>query len=96
MVFAERELDATLQAGKVRSRRKVYAAHHLTLATKYFGMRMDADAWRCYRRALRYQPQRLFCFVVWRRIIALLMGRELYERVKGVVKLARARVASGS
>ena len=96
MIFAERELDAALQAGKMRSRRRVYAAHYLTLATKYFGAGMDADAWRCYRRAFRYQPRRLFCFVVWRRLFALLMGRELYERAKGVVKLARTRAAGGA
>jgi glycosyltransferase involved in cell wall biosynthesis len=95
MIFAERELDATLQAGKARSRGRVYAAHYLTLATKYFGMRMDADAWRCYCRALRYQPQQLFRFVVWRHLTALLIGRDLYERSKVFIKSVRTRAASG-
>jgi len=96
MIFAQREEDATRQIRKEENKRRAYGAHYLTLATKYFGCEMDADAWRCYWRALWHHPSYILRADVCRRMGGLLLGRSTYERAKRVFKLTRTRVASGS
>jgi glycosyltransferase involved in cell wall biosynthesis len=96
LIFAQHEEDVTLQTRKEENKHRVYGAHYLTLATKYFGCEMDADAWRCYWQALRRQPRYVFRAEVWRRMGALLLGRGLYERSKVLLKSGRARAANGS
>jgi len=94
LLFSQGEEDSVLQRRKEQSKRRVYGAHYLTLATKYFGCEMDADAWRCYWQALRYHPHYFFRVEVWRRLGALLIGRGLYERAKVFIKSVR-RAANG-
>jgi len=96
MIFAQREDDAVLQMRKEQNKRRVYGAHYLTLATKYFGCEMDADARRCYWQALRHHPGYVFRADVWRRLGALLLGRGVYERSKVFIKAVRTRAANGS
>jgi glycosyltransferase involved in cell wall biosynthesis len=81
-VYDERELDIALEGAKRRVRNRVYASQYLTLAEKYFGASMNADARRCYWQACRRQPQILLRPGVFRRFAASIAGRELYERGK--------------
>jgi glycosyltransferase involved in cell wall biosynthesis len=85
-VFSEVELSADLEQGKRRARARIYARQYLTLADKYFGLRMNADARRCYLAALRHVPAYLLKPAVLRRTAATLVGRERYEVGKTLVK----------
>jgi glycosyltransferase involved in cell wall biosynthesis len=85
-VFSESERDPELEAKKQQSRRRIYAAHYLTLADKYFGFRMDADARRCYLSALRRRPDLLGRPDVLRHLFGALAGHTRYERIKALVK----------
>jgi glycosyltransferase involved in cell wall biosynthesis len=95
-IFAERETDVQLQTAKVRARRRVYASHYLTLADKYFGLEMDADARRCYLHAIGSRPALVLHTDVVRHLMGTLLGRRNYDRTKvsfkrlaGVVRSAR-------
>lgn len=85
-IFSEREPRAELEEPKRRSRNRIYAAQYLDLANKYFGAGMSADARRCYLRAVRHRPRYLAQPGVLRRLFATLVGRSLYDRIKGAVQ----------
>jgi len=90
-VFAETELSPALEQAKRRARERVYSAQYLTLADKYFGIGMDADARRCYLGAIRNRPSRVFDFGVQRRLAATIIGRRTYEYGKSLVKPSLTR-----
>jgi glycosyltransferase involved in cell wall biosynthesis len=85
-VFREEELSADLEKSKRRARARIYARQYLTLADKYFGVGMNADARRCYLTAARYRPSYLLKPGVLRRSAATLVGRERYESGKALLK----------
>src|SRR5205823_2633038 len=67
-IFSEREADLKRERAKQSARHKVYAAQHLKLANGYFGFAMNADARRCYLRAIRYTPRHLLSWTILRRL----------------------------
>jgi glycosyltransferase involved in cell wall biosynthesis len=60
----------------------IMALHHADWGNKYFGARMDADASRCYRAALRSDPTQCWKGRFIHRYIGLLVGRRIYDGVK--------------
>jgi glycosyltransferase involved in cell wall biosynthesis len=84
--FEETESDAQLQAAKLAARHRIYAAHYLVLALKYFGAGMTADARRCYLAAVRHRPANLGRLEVARHLLATFIGIATYQRLKGIVK----------
>ncbi len=85
-VFMEQETSADLEDAKQRVRSRVYARHYLTLADKYFGMRMDEDARRCYLRAIRHDASHALKAGVQRRLLETLIGRQPYDAAKSAIK----------
>jgi hypothetical protein len=85
-IYNQVEKTVELEAAKRRARRRVYGAHYLTLADKYFGFEMDADARRCYIQALRHRPQYVLRADVMRRLIGTFIGRKGYELSKSIVR----------
>ncbi len=85
-IFGTPEKDATLEAAKQRAKGRIYGAQYLALARKYFGAQMNADARRCFLRAIRYRPAYLARPDVLRHLGASLAGRRLYDGVKSVLK----------
>jgi glycosyltransferase involved in cell wall biosynthesis len=90
-VFSETESSQSLEVAKRRARHLIYARHYLTLADKYFGMGMNAEARRCYLAAARHRPRYLLNPAVQRRLWATIVGRERYELGKTLVKGALTR-----
>ncbi len=90
-VFSEVEVAAELEQAKRRARRRIYGAHYLRLADKYFGMEMNPDARRCYWSAIRNRPAYLMNFGVQRRLAATLIGRGSYEHGKTLIRSMLAR-----
>src|SRR6266404_5366987 len=66
--------------------RAIVALHYADWGNKYFGARMDADALRCYRAALRLDPGQFGRGRFMHRYIGLLVGRKTYDRVKRVAR----------
>jgi O-antigen biosynthesis protein len=85
-VYGESERDASLEQAKQRVRRRVYGGQYLTLAEKYFGARMNADARRCYWQAIRNRPGLLLHMGILRRLLATMTSRRLYESAKGILR----------
>ena len=69
-------------AEKAAHRSRIYAANSLMYAEKYFGAGMNADARRCYGKALHRQPAWLFRPGVARHFAGTLMGRVFYAQIK--------------
>lgn len=84
-LFSSPERDAGLEARKQRAKRRIYAAHFLDFANKYFGFRIDAEARRCYLRALAGRPEWALRPDVVRRLAGTLIGRNRYEAIKNTV-----------
>lgn len=81
-IFGETERAPKLQREKMAAKGRVYAAQYLTLATKYFGHRMWADARRCYLQAIRYAPANLLSPLLLRRLLATWLDPETYNGFK--------------
>ncbi len=86
-LFNQTEKSPELELQKHKKKRSIYGAHYLTLANKYFGFYMNADARRCFLLALRHRPQYLFRPSVLRRLTATSIGRHRYELSKRIVAL---------
>ncbi len=71
----------------MRAKNRIYGRHYLTLGDKYFGAGMNADARRCYLRAVKRQPGYLRSTGLLRRLGATLVGRSFYEKVKSLVRM---------
>lgn len=81
-VFSHPEADPQMERRKQRARRRIYAAHYLDQAEKYFGVGYTNDARRCYWQALRRQPSRVVRPGPLRRMLATHLGRSRYEALK--------------
>jgi glycosyltransferase involved in cell wall biosynthesis len=78
--------DASLfQPTKDSVARRVYGAHYLDLANKYFGFGRNDDARRCYLAAIRLRPAYLSDPGIARRLGATVIGREMYDRTKALL-----------
>ena len=84
-IFSERETDAELERAKQNAKQRVYAAHYLLLAIKYFGAKMTDDARRCYLEAVRRRPAYLSDIAVVRQLFATFIGMATYQRLKGML-----------
>jgi glycosyltransferase involved in cell wall biosynthesis len=78
------------QAEKKPLRNRIYGAHYLIHAEKYFGVAMNQDARRCYLKAFRHCPSRLLRLDVLRRFAGTFVSRQLYERAKRLARLGSA------
>jgi glycosyltransferase involved in cell wall biosynthesis len=94
-LFSEREADPELEQRKQRARNRIYGAHYLLLANKYFGFGMSADARRCYAAALRHRPEYALRFDVMRRLVGSLIGRNAYDMSKSTVNALMAAFSKG-
>jgi glycosyltransferase involved in cell wall biosynthesis len=65
---------------------RILAKHFAEWGDNYFGMRMNADALRCYRKALQKNPCLLWQGGFLHRSIGLLLGRHRYDRLKSFVQ----------
>src|SRR5439155_17273662 len=83
-VCSSEERSPELQARKMAAKERIYGRQYCTLAEKYFGAFMNADARRCYWSAIKYHPRYLLSPGVTRRLIATLAGRGAYEWLKGL------------
>jgi glycosyltransferase involved in cell wall biosynthesis len=90
-VFQERETRSDLEAQKRKAKGRIYSAQYVTLADKYFGLEMNADARRCYLQAIRNRPACLISPGVQRRLAATLIGRTRYEFGKSLIRSVLAR-----
>jgi glycosyltransferase involved in cell wall biosynthesis len=71
--------------------RALMALHYADWGDKYFGARMDADALRCYRAALRLDPGQFGRGPFMHRYIGLLVGRKTYDSLKRVARRLAGR-----
>ena len=85
-IFSTPEKDPEREAAKQRARGRIYGEQYLTLAMKYFGRGMGADARRCYLRAARYRPSLLWRSGVARYLAATFLGLERYNAFKARLK----------
>lgn len=85
-IYRESENSLALDDHKQHVRSRVYGAHYLDIADKYFWFRMSKEAQRCYLRAIRYRPELILRLDVMRRLGAAVVGQELYESCKTLVK----------
>jgi glycosyltransferase involved in cell wall biosynthesis len=95
-IYAEVETRAELETAKRRARGRVFSAQYLTLAEKYFGLSLNADARRCYWSAVRFQPSCLLNFGIQRRFLATILGRTHYEFGKMLLKSVGAVTRAAS
>jgi hypothetical protein len=65
----------------------ITAIHYADWGNKYFGAGMDADASRCYRAALRFDPAQCWKGRFMHRYIGLLVGRTIYDWIKRLAYL---------
>lgn len=84
-IFAHPEDDPEHERVKQSIRARVYAAHYLDLAEKYFGVNYNADARRCYLRAFTRHPRTLLRPGPVRRFLATCIGRGMYDSVKRAI-----------
>ena len=84
-IFGETERAPELQRRKMAAKPRVYTAQYLTLANKYFGNGMPADARRCYWKAVAYSPANLISPLVLRRVLATYLDAETYNAFKRVL-----------
>lgn len=87
-IFSKQERTKELEEKKRKVKRRVYAAQYLTLADKYFGFQMDADARRSYLAALRLRPDYFLRPALLRHLVATLIGLRIYQRLKSFIKRA--------
>lgn len=90
-IFSQWGVEPRIQ----RAKSSIWGAQYLALADQYFHLRMDADARRCYLRAIQHRPGHLFKGGVLRRLAGTWMGRRRYEQLKHVVRLVRRLEAKG-
>lgn len=85
-VYSMPESRPEWEKEKQSARRRAYGSHYWTLANKYFYHHMDADARRCYLRAVRNWPGYALDPGWWRRTAATFVGRRSYETAKRAAK----------
>jgi glycosyltransferase involved in cell wall biosynthesis len=65
----------------------IMALHYADWGNKYFGARMDSDASRCYRAALRFDLAQCWKGRFMHRYIGLMFGRTIYDWMKRMAHL---------
>ena len=85
-VFAKPEPRPRLEKDKQAARRRIYGAHYLDMANKYFQWNYARDSRRCYLAAVGQRPAYLARPEVLRRLAATYVDRRWYELSKAVVK----------
>lgn len=85
-IFAHPEREEIREKAKQRIRTRAYGEQYLTLARKYFGARMNADARRCFLRAFQNDPRTFFKEGVPRHFLGTLLGLKRYEAFKAAIK----------
>jgi hypothetical protein len=96
-LFSDLAADPALRDDMRRLKRRVYGAHYLDFAEKYFWFRQQADARRCYLAALVRTPGRFANPGLARRFAATLINRRVYDLLKaGAGRLAGARGQSAT
>ncbi len=83
-VFSHPEKTPEREAVKQHHRGRAYAAQYLTLAEKYFGAGLNADARRCYREVWKHRPAHMLKAGPIRRHLATWLGRNRYEWSKAL------------
>jgi glycosyltransferase involved in cell wall biosynthesis len=91
-VYNEAEPRPENERGKQAARQRVYGAHYLTIARKYFGFGLYPDSRRCYLQAIQNRPGYALRFEVVRHLGATLLGQKFYERSKSFVKMVTQQV----
>jgi len=84
-VFDAKDDDSVFHPNKDAVARRVYGAHYLDLANKYFGFGRNEDARRCYLAAIRLRPVYLSDPGIARRLGATVLGRRMYDRTKALM-----------
>ena len=78
-----------------RHSRMILAKHFGDWGDRYFGMRMNADALRCYLTALQKDPRLMWRGTFMHRAIGVMLGRQRYERLKSFIQtVSRLRSAN--
>lgn len=85
-IFSEPESTPALDARKQSFRGRAYSAQYLTLANKYFGYQLLADARRCYLAAMRYSPAEALSINTLRMLLATYLSPESYRALKRLLK----------
>jgi glycosyltransferase involved in cell wall biosynthesis len=84
-VFEPNDDGFVFEPSREEVMRRVYGAHYLDLAEKYFGFGHNADARRCYLAAIRNRPSFLSDPGVARRFGATVVSRRMYDRTKALL-----------
>jgi glycosyltransferase involved in cell wall biosynthesis len=92
-IFSQPESTPALEARKRSFRGRAYAAQYLTLATKYFGVGLLADARRCFLAAIRYSPAEALTPKTVQLLAATFLRPEVYTAVKRILAPARQPAA---
>lgn len=96
LVYGLTEASVEADRAKRAIKNRVYAAQFLTAADQYFGIEMDVDFRRCYRRALLAHPASAIRLEYVRRLVGSLMGRRNYELLKRYIKSSFSVSSPGS
>jgi len=88
-VFEPQEDGFPFEPSRDEVMRRVYGAHYLDLAEKYFGFGHNADARRCYLAAIRCRPSYLSDPGVARRFGATVLSRTMYDKTKALLGRGR-------
>jgi glycosyltransferase involved in cell wall biosynthesis len=83
-LFSETEALPELETAKQSTRDRIYATHFWEFANQYFEYGFFADARRCYFKVLRYQPAKAVSALLWRRLLAILLGKRAYDVLKSL------------
>jgi hypothetical protein len=83
-IFDAPEASAEIESRKRAVRGRAYASQYMTLATKYFGSGLRADARRCYLEAIRFAPAEALSGSTLRRLLATFLRPDLYDRLKTI------------
>ena len=81
-IFSEPEATPALEARKQSFKGRAYAAQYLTLANKYFGCQLLADARRCYLTAIRYSSPEALSLRTLRLLLATYLSPVAYSALK--------------
>lgn len=83
----DRFLSASPRSGElVRVSAKILGRHYADWGDKYFSAGLNKDSRRCYLAAIQKHPPLAVSGGFIHRLVALLLNRNLYERLKGIVK----------
>ncbi len=94
-VFSTPETLPALELQKRRDRAAIIAENYWTMAAKYFGCGMFEEARRCYMQAARH-PRYWVAPELYKRLLAIALGRARYEACKTTLKAAVQQSGKGT